>query len=85
MPRKFYKTLITLEVLSEDPIPPWMELPAIIQEASEGSFSATIRDNVEAEVTGKEMAALLQDQASDPEFFQLDAEGNDLSEDEDEQ
>lgn len=76
--RKFHRTLITIEILSEDPIPPWMELKNIVYECEAGDFSGTTVSTVEHKVNGKKMAKLLLNQASSPEFFRLDKDGNDI-------
>lgn len=76
--RKFYKTVITIEVLSEDKIPAWMELPDILNECIEGSFSKRELGEKETELNGKQAAKALSKQGSDSSFFRLDEKGNDL-------
>ena len=78
--RKFYKTTITFEVLSEEPIPSWMELQNIVYETEEGDYSGATVGNVQVELDGKQAVKELAAQGSDPEFFRLDEEGNDLEE-----
>ena len=80
--RKFYKTIITLEVLSEEPIPAWMEAEDIVRESSDGSFSMATVGNNEVELDGKQMVGELNEQGSDPEFFNLTDDGEDIDNDE---
>lgn len=76
--RKFYKTIIQVEVLSED-VPPefdnLLELHHGINEDWSGDWK------VQAPVlrTGKEMAQDLIGQGSDPEFFRLTEQGEDIN------
>src|SRR5271157_3893202 len=76
--RKFYKTTITLEVLSEDEIPDSTDIPNIIDECLEGAYSLRILSATETILNGKETADALLEQASDPGFFGVDENGNDI-------
>lgn len=76
--RKFYKTLITLEVLSEEPIPDGMELESIIEEATTGGYSMEILKQNSVVIGGQAMAKRLIAQASSPEFFKLNEKGEDI-------
>lgn len=80
--RKFYRTIIRYEILSEEPLGS-LSLEDIHYECTEGHCSGVFlpaeRDN--QEVDGAEMAIMLIEQGSDPEFFQLDEDGNDVDED----
>lgn len=81
--RKFYRAVFHYEVLSEEPIED-MSLEDIDYECRDGHCSGAFFGEVDrTELTGPEMAKALQTQGSDPEFFQLDEEGNDLDADED--
>lgn len=74
--RKFYKTTIMLEVLSERPIAD-MELEDIAYEITMGDMSGTYDvDDVEI-LNGKQMAEALIKQGSDPMFFMLTDDGED--------
>jgi hypothetical protein len=79
--RKFHKRLLTIEVLSEEPIPDGMEVQAIIEEAESGSYSMRIAKDVETELNGKQAARALLNQGSSPEFFSLTEKGEDVHED----
>ena len=75
--RKFYKTVITTVVLSEYPIDD-LETLEIHQQGRTGDFSL-VNDRAKGseEIDGPTAAKLLLDQNSDPEFFNLDEEGED--------
>jgi hypothetical protein len=75
--RKFYKRRLTIEVLSEEPIPDGMEVESIIEEAKSGDYSMRIAEDTETELNGKQAARALLKQGSDPSFFQLTAKGED--------
>lgn len=75
--RKFHKRLLTIEVLSEEPIPEGMEVETIIEESKSGDYSMRIASDEESELNGKEAADALLEQGSDPGFFQLTPEGED--------
>jgi hypothetical protein len=80
--RKFYRTVIQIEILSEEPYE-CDALEDVTYDITEGHCSGELKDVVRnEEKTGKEMAALLVAQRSDPEFFQLTEDGEDLEEDE---
>lgn len=74
--RKFYKTIVSFEVLSEEPIGE-MSLGDVLVECAVGSFSGRPLDPVEAVLTGPEAADALKEQGSDPGFFNLTPDGQD--------
>jgi len=76
--RKFYKTVIQLEVLSEEPINDCVSLEELSREIEGGDFSGQLETVSSKEVSGKKMAKLLLKQGSDTEFFMLDEDGNDI-------
>ena len=76
--RKFHKTIISIEVLSEERIPEGMELDAIVQEAREGDFSMRPLQHEETEINGEQAAAALLEQGSSPDFFSLTPDGEDV-------
>ena len=83
-PRKFHKIIYKCEVLVDD--------AAVADGMSKGFYSMNdVAYSIELggssgsfgvesveEVDGPTMAKLLMEQGSDPEFFQLDEEGNDI-------
>ena len=76
--RKFYRHTVTIEILSEE-----SEVPVDAYGAVGGPDSHVICDvkseQVE-EIDGPTMAKAATEARSDPEFFELDDEGNDLDE-----
>lgn len=76
--RKFYKTVIQVEVLSEEPYK-YESLSDVSFDICEGNCSGTVNSIEENIVlSSKEAAKELKKQGSDPEFFQLDKDGNNL-------
>lgn len=77
--RKFYKTIFRVEVLSEDfPVEDVDSLHDIAYQIDEGDCSGKVEHVRSVRLTGKRAAEALREQGSDPEFFQLDDNGNDL-------
>jgi hypothetical protein len=76
--RKFYKLVVTVTVLSEEPIGEEVDLESIAYGISQGDWSGQTDYGTPEEVDGPTMARLLQEQGSDTEFFLLSEEGEDL-------
>jgi len=76
--RKFYRRIFKIEVLSEEHIPEGVSLEDIGYWITEGHCSGVVKAEDEVEVDGKHMAVMLTAQGSDPEFFQLTSDGEDL-------
>lgn len=75
--RKFYKTIIQIEVLSETPYSS-TDLEKINEDITNGAQSGHIEVIVDSEVLdSKTCVKSLKAQGSDPEFFCLDIHGND--------
>lgn len=74
--RKFYRTLITLEVLSQEPLPS-MSLADLAYATTEGDCSGQFKQTTERELDGPQAAAALIAQGSDPGFFGLTEDGQD--------
>jgi len=75
--RKFYRTVIEVEVLSEEPFE-YDTLYQVHCSITEGHCSGTVTPKVKnEEVDGPAMAKLLIAQRSDPEFFGLTDDGED--------
>lgn len=70
--RKFYKTVVSFEVLSQDPIPAGMKIEQIAHEAVYGDYSMGNVQCEEIELNETEAAEALLDQGSDPTFFGID-------------
>ena len=75
--RKFIKTVIQVEVLSEDPFNP-EDLKEVHDAITEGDCSGKWEIVSKETLDAKQCALALEKQGSDPGFFQLDSEGNDI-------
>lgn len=76
--KKYYKTVIQMEVLSEEPIGD-ADMQTILHQTTDGDWSGKNTTIVQDEaLSGKQMADALREQGSDPEFFQLDEDGNEI-------
>ena len=80
--RKFYRTKVVVTILSEEPLNPSMDLEAIHYAVKEGDCSGVTEMMDPTELDGKEAATELLAQGSDPEFFSIDRNGEDLDHDE---
>lgn len=78
MSREFYRTIIHVEVLSEEPYVFDGNLCDVAADISTGDCSGVARKVQEEKCKGARMAQLLIAQGSDPEFFRLDENGNDI-------
>lgn len=76
--RKFYRTIIQVEVLSEKPLTGDENLEQIAHNIVEGDWSGQVDTVLREEVNGQDMANLLIGQASDPGFFRLTDSGDDV-------
>jgi hypothetical protein len=76
-----YRSVIEIEVLSEEPIPEGMSLNDIEDECNEGSFSGVHEYKITNEkLVGMDAVKATQLQGSSIDFFQMDEEGNELNE-----
>lgn len=76
--RKFFKTTITVVVLSEDePLQDGLPLDQVAYLIEEGDCSGETHFE-SVEISAKEAAQALIGQGSDPELFRLSDEGEDL-------
>lgn len=77
--RKFFRTVLEVEVLSEDPYDPTSkELEDVATDITTGDCSGDVQVKVANEVLdGPAAAEALRKQGSDPGFFQLTDEGDD--------
>lgn len=74
--RKFYKTVINIVVLSEEPLY-GIPISNIIESAIDGENSMSHEMTEVAEIDGSMAAILLMEQGSDPAFFNLNEDGSD--------
>lgn len=80
MEKKFYKTVITVTVLSEcGPVSPNANLDLIARQIDSGDWSGQVETDGGVEITPAEAAKELAAQGSDPGFFMLDVAGNPIS------
>jgi hypothetical protein len=71
--KTYYKTKITFNVLSEEPIPEGMNLDEIYRECVEGAYSGDLGFESEVtKLTSSQAAQELIKQGSDPEFFAIE-------------
>ena len=77
--RKFHRTVIHVEVLSEDPYMFSGNLVDVANDIITGDCSGVARTIHTEKCNGARMAQLLLAQGSDPEFFMLDDSGNDTN------
>jgi hypothetical protein len=79
--RKFWRTIVVLEILSEGDEAPDIEnmsLEDIGYEIIDGGWSGALSVSDVKQLNGKEAAEGLLAQHSDPEFFRLNTNGEDL-------
>lgn len=77
--RTFYRYVYRLEMLSEEPRPA-LSLADIAYEIHDGGCVGSFAEEAVEEVNGYEMAQLLLEFGSEPGFFQLDEQGNEVGE-----
>lgn len=76
-----YRSVIQIEVLSEEPIPEDMSIDDIEEECNSGSYSGVHDWKVRNEkIEGLDAVKATQAQGSSIDFFQMDEEGNELNE-----
>jgi hypothetical protein len=78
MARKFYKTVVTVVVLTEDVPPEYDNLSDLNYLITQGDASGQVTSTASEVLSGKQAAKALQAQGSDPSFFNIDDDGNDL-------
>ena len=76
--RKFYRTVVHVEILSEEPYVFSGDLYSLAEDMDMGDCSGVARTIQEEKCNGARMAQLLISQGSDPEFFGIDEAGNDI-------
>lgn len=79
---EFYKTTFTFTVLSEEPIAydSAPDLEWILTECDLGDYVLADENYKEKRLTGKQMANALIAAGSEPGFFRLDENGNEIEE-----
>lgn len=81
MKRTFYKTLVTVEVLSEEPLT-YSSLQDLGEQITTGDCSGRILEDQTTNLNAQECAGALMEQGSDPGFFmiEIDEDGNVIEE-----
>ena len=75
MSKKYYKTVYTLTVLSEDaPVDPNMDLRDVLDECEHGGFSGQLEMESVDELSEEDCAKELINQGSSPGFFDIDCD-----------
>jgi hypothetical protein len=78
--RKFYRTVVTVEVLSEQPLDD-MGLDALNYAITEGDCVGRTHFGDPQEIEPADAADRLREMGSEPGFFQLDDKGDDIEDD----
>lgn len=77
--KQLFRTVIKLEVLSEKPIEDGVSLSEIANECDNGDFSGITKWKIINEpIVGKKAAKKVLKQGSDPEFFRMTENGDDM-------
>lgn len=77
--KKFYRSIIQVEVLSDRPLPKTIYLKDLEYEISEGDMVGKVTTSeLNKQVSGKVMVKLLEDAGSSNDFFGLDEEGTQI-------
>lgn len=79
--RKFYKRVVRVEILSEDPIGE-VTLETIAEQVMTGDWDGWTEWEDLQEMNGKEAAEALISHQADPEFFGLTEDGREIDEEE---
>ena len=79
MKKKIYRTIIQYEILSDEPYHD-ENLDEIVFECYEGSWSGNLGKTkvLNQELRGKKAIKFIKEQGSDPAFFGMDDQGNEI-------
>lgn len=77
-PKKLYKTIISVEVLSDEKIPEETSLAKVLYETEEGMWSGIEKWKRNVEITGQNAVKECEVHGTDPDFFMMDYNGNEL-------
>lgn len=77
MKKTIYKTILIVEVLSEEPIES-TSLQELSEETNTGSWSGVLAIKSTKQFKGKKAVEEIRKQGSDESFFFIDADGNEL-------
>lgn len=77
--RKFYLHRWVFEMISEEPLPSWLSAREVIHMAEEGDcVGQMFEESLNEELDGQRAADELYGMGSEPGFFLLDDDGNDI-------
>lgn len=76
--RKFYRSVVTIEVVSDEAGVSNLDLDDLQGEITEGGSSGLVISRQETEIDGAQAAKLLIAHGSDPEFLNLTTDGKDV-------
>ena len=79
--KKIYKTVLTVVILSETPYRQ-TNLKEVGYDITEGDCTGGVVEEIHTELIGEEAAKEMYNVGSQPDFFMMDEEGNDTSDDE---
>jgi len=79
--KKFYRRVVKIEMLSDDPFPDELDLAEIDAGITDGPWSGQLWTEIDEEVAPRRMARLLIRQRSDPGFLGLSDDGKWLVDD----
>jgi hypothetical protein len=75
MEKKIYKTIVTVEILHEQPIQDHVDLVEIANEINDGSWSGVVTFGEAEPLFGQAAADATFAQGSTPDFFGMDENG----------
>ena len=78
MAKKIYKTIVQVEILSDEPyiVGSIDDIARDISSGGESGYSEVIEDRIE--LSGKKAVKEIKKHGSDPEFFSMDEDGNEI-------
>jgi len=76
--KKFYRSKVVVEIVSEEPLNPEMSLSDIHYYIDQGDGCGLKQDMEVREINAKEAVSTLKEFGSEPSFFGLNDEGEDL-------
>ena len=84
--KKIYRSIITVEILSDSPVDDAFltDLSSVDYETTSGGCSGQVQvKSMNEELTGHEAVKAVQNQGSSPDFFMMDEEGEDVTQEDD--
>ena len=78
IPRQFYRTTFSIEVISDDPGAGDWILETLVYELTEGRATGSVNCNSHQPIPAKLAAQLAIAHGTDPEFLDIDEDGNEV-------